>query len=117
MSFTPNQAGILLRKLERRDIHGREFFAHGEPLALSVVRLSEMVEETSVRADSSASRGAGDMEILQAKLLVGPMVKIKKGDVVKFRGILIEIESVHERFDVFGKPHHLELGGNIKGDM
>lgn len=117
MAFIPNQAGVHLRKLPRRDIHGREVFAPGEPIAMSIVRLAEIVEETSVRADSSASRGAADMDILQAKLLVGPLVKIKKGDVIQFRGRLIEIESVHERLDVLGRPHHQEVGGNIKGDM
>lgn len=117
MSFRPNHTGVLFRKSSRRDIHGRENYEPGKPIAISIVHLADKVEQTSVRADSSASRGAADMEVLQAKLLIGPTVKIARGDVIKTRGRLVEIESIHDRIDVCGRPHHQELGGNLKGDM
>jgi len=117
MSFRPNTAGILMRKLPRRDIHGREIFAPGEPVSISIVHLADQVVETSVRADSSATRGAADMNALQAKILIGPLVKISRGDVLVVRGRHIEVESVHDRLDVMGRAHHQEIGGNLKGDI
>lgn len=115
--FRPNTTGMLLRKMPKRDIHGKEFFDVPQPVAISIVHLADKVEETSVRADSSASRGAGQQETLQAKILIGPAVRVSKGDVLLILDRRIEIASVHQRLDVFGHPHHNELGGNIKGDL
>lgn len=117
MSFRPNQSGVLMRKLAKRDIHGRESFAPGVPVSIAIVHLADKVVETSVRADSSATRGAADMSTLQAKILIGTSVLISRGDVMLVRGRYVEIESIHDRIDVLGRPHHQELGGNIKGDL
>ena len=117
MSFRPNTNGLLLRKLPKRDIHGRESFSPPNPVAISIVHLADKVEESSVRADSSASRGSAEQETLQAKILIGVNVLISKGDVIQVYGRNVEIESIHLRLDVFGRPHHQELGGNIKGNL
>lgn len=117
MSFRPNTTGMLRRKHPKRNIHGKETFEAPVPVAIAVVHLADKVEETSVRADSSASRGAGEQETLQAKILIGPGVRISKGDVIEVSNRLVEIASVHQRFDVFGSHHHNEVGGNIKGDI
>lgn len=117
MSFRPNTSAMLLRKRAKRDIHGKESFDLPTLIAIAVVHLADKVEETSVRADSSASRGAGEQSTLQAKILVGPKVKVTSGDVLQVMGRLVEISSVHQRNDIFGRLDHLELGGNIKGDM
>lgn len=117
MAFRPNIAATLSRKLPKRDIHGRESFDVPQPVMIAVVRLGEKVEESSVRADSSASRGSADQETLQAKLLIGPAVKISKGDVIAVQGRLVEIEGIADRLDLFGQLDHRELMGNLKGDM
>jgi hypothetical protein len=117
MSFRPNTTGLLLRKQAKRNIHGKEFFDAPQPVAIAIVHLADKVEETSVRADSSASRGSGEQDTLQAKILVGPAVLVSEGDVIKVAGRIVEVASIHQRFDVFGRHHHNELGGNIKGDI
>ncbi len=115
--FIPNVDALLMRKAPKRDIHGRESFLPARPLRCAVVRLSTMVEESSVRADSSASRGAADETLLDAKILVPPQTAIGNGDVIQVAGKLVEVAGVHPRISVLGKLDHLEIGGNIKGDM
>lgn len=117
MSFRPNTIGSLLRKNPKRDIHGRESFVAPVPLPCSIVKLAENVEESSVRADSTASRGSAEQEVLQAKILIPLHIAVKKGDVIKVLGRNVEIASIQPRNDVFGRPHHQEIGGNIKGDL
>jgi hypothetical protein len=115
--FIPNQTAILLRKLAKRDIHGRENFMPGVPIRCSVVSLTDRVVTTSVRADSTASRAAADEEVLQAKLMVQVHVTIKKGDVLHIAGRRIEVAGIHQRFDILGKHDHNEVIGDIKGDL
>lgn len=117
MSFRPNTVASLLRKNAKRDIHGKETFQAPVPLPCSVVILAERVIESSVRADSSASRGAADQEVLQTKILIPAHIAVKKGDVIRVLGRIVEIASVQPRNDVFGRLHHQEIGGNIKGDL
>lgn len=117
MAFRPNIAATIQRKLPKRDIHGRESFDIPQPVMIAIVRLGDKVEESSVRADSSASRGSAEQATLQAKLLIGPAVKVSSGDVISVQGRLIEIEGVADRMDLFGKLDHRELLGNLKGDM
>lgn len=117
MSFRPNTVGQLLRKQAKRTIHGKEMFEAPVPLPCAVVQLADKVEPSSVRADSSASRGSADQEVLQAKILVSPTTRISKGDVISIMSRLVEVASVHQRNDIFGNLHHLEIAGDIKGDM
>lgn len=117
MSFRPNMTAQIMRKQAKRDIHGREQFDPMVPVPIALVRLSEMVEESSVRADQTASRGSADQEVLQAKFLVSPHLAVSKGDVFIISGRNVEVAAIHPRVDIFGKPHHQEVGGNIKGDL
>jgi hypothetical protein len=115
--FRPNTVAYLQRKNAKRDIHGKESYLAPVPLPCALVSLTDRVVESSVRADSTASRGAAEQEVLQAKILIPIHVAVKKGDVIKIAGRLVEIASIQPRNDVFGRPHHQEIGGNIKGDM
>jgi hypothetical protein len=115
--FIPNTNAVLLRKAAKRDIHGRESYGPAIPIRVSVVSLAEAVVESSVRADSTASRGAADQAVLQAKLLVLPDILLGRGDVIQVLGRNVEIASIQPRVDVLGSHDHNEVGGNIKGDM
>lgn len=115
--FRPNTVAQLLRKDAKRNIHGKESYQSPVPLPCAVVKLTEGVVESSVRADSTASRGAAEQEVLQAKILIPVHVAVKRGDVIRVQGRLVEIASIQPRDDVFGRPHHQEIGGNVKGDL
>lgn len=114
--FRPNTTATLLRKTGR-DIHGREKFGAPVPLPCAVVSLAEKVVQSSVRADSSGSRGSAEIETLQGNILIPPTVTITEGDVIKILGRIMEVDSIEPRNDVFGRLHHQEVRGNIKGDL
>jgi hypothetical protein len=115
--FIPNADALLLRKQAKRSIHGKENYEPAVRIRCSVVLLADQVVQSSVRADQAASRGSAEQEVLQAKILILPHVKLTKGDVLQLRGKSVEITAVHQRFDVLGKHDHNEVGGNIKGDL
>jgi hypothetical protein len=115
--FRPNVIASLLRKDAKRNIHGKETYQAGVSLPCAIVRLSENVTESSVRADSTASRGSAEEEVLQAKILIPATVAVKKGDVIKILDRLVEITSIQPRLNICGILDHQEIGGNIKGDL
>jgi hypothetical protein len=115
--FRPNTIAQLLRMLPTRTIHGKESFAGPVPIPCSIVQLADRVEESSVRADSTATRGAAEQEVLQAKILVPAHTVIKKGDVLQLQDRSVEVMSVHQRLNTRGVLDHLEIGGNIKGNL
>jgi CxxC motif-containing protein len=117
VSFRPNTFGYLQRRLPKRDIHGREMFTPPQRIPLNVVRLEDVTTKSSVRADSSASRGAGDMETMSAVLMLPPNCGVVKGDIVTVLNRTVEVVSIHQRNDVFGILHHLDVGGDIKGNI
>lgn len=114
--FRPNTTASLLRK-SGRNIHGRESYAPAVSIPCAVVSLAERVVDSSVRADSSASRGTAEIDSLQAIILIPPTIAIAKGDVLKVSGRLVEVSSIEPRNDIFGRLHHQEIRGNLKGDM
>lgn len=115
--FRPNTICHILRKNAKRDIHGKESFQDPVMAPCAIVHLAHAVEPTSIRADSSASRGSADQETLAAKILFPPHIRLVKGDVIRAQGFLVEVVSIQPRLDIFGKVEHLEVGGDIKGDM
>lgn len=116
MSFRPNTTASLLRKAGR-NIHGRQSYSAPVPLPCAVVSLDERVVQTSVRADSTASRGAAEEEVLQAVILIPAKTEIAEGDVIKILGRNIEVEGIEPRLDIFGQLDHQQIRGNIKGNL
>lgn len=113
--FCLNKQGTIERKQARRDVHGREFFDDPVVIELSVIKLKQFVETSSVRADQTASRGSADQTVMDAMLLVAPTLAITAGDVIEVDGYRIEVSGIHPRYDVLGNFEHKEITGNIKG--
>jgi hypothetical protein len=66
-------------------------------------------EKTSVRADSSASRGSTDeMVATRAKILIANYVQCAIGDRFAFEGMTYLIISMHVRRSVMGNIDHFE---------
>lgn len=112
-----NQTALLHSKAAKRDVFGKEAFAAAVPLRLSIVKLADSVEQSSVRADSSASRGAAQETTAQALFLVPPNTGARKGDVVELLGFLIEITGTHVRLNTRGAVDHVELHGKIREEL
>jgi len=106
--FIPN----LIGQLYRREAYNRYGQArHGDAVAcpFAFVNISIGAEKTSVRADSSASRGAADEMLAErAKILVAKFISISVGDKFAFEGQSYLVQAVHARRNVFGRIDHFE---------
>lgn len=115
--FIPNQTGQVHRKQSKRNAFGKAILNPPVPIQLSVVKLGERVIPSSVRADQSATRGAAEIETLDAKLLLPPYVQVSAGDVITVLGMNVEVAGVTPRVDAMGDLDHFEVTGNLKGSL
>lgn len=107
--FEPNLTGKL-RSLTGRDVHGRGTFAPERDCPFGAVNMAYGAQKTSVRADSSASRGAGDEIVaVRSKILVPAYVTIGIGDRFAFSGVHFEVKNLHHRHSVLGGVDHIEV--------
>lgn len=81
----------------------------------AIVYLRNITAVTSVRTDSSASRGNAFETTSDARLLFDPGVAIDRGDIVEISlgGVpfAIEVTGIFPRPDVYGAIHHIEVEG------
>ena len=78
----------------------------------AVVKLEQTSEKSSVRADTSASRGNANEITAAARLLFLPPVDIAMDDIVVIRGIKLKVVNKQTRFDVFGRHDHNQVDLN-----
>lgn len=97
-----------LQRVAGRDIHNRETFMPATQCPFGPVNLIIKDLKTTVRADSSASRGAADETTSTAKILVPAAVTINRGDKFSFQGQDYRVTTIHNRFSVFGEFDHQE---------
>jgi hypothetical protein len=105
--FRPNVTG-LLHRLTGTDLYMRESFAAPVKCPAAAVNLKVKTDKTSVRADSSASRGQADEVISDARVLIVAYMKPANGDKFEFDGVSYKIVSTHVRRTVAGKVDHYE---------
>ncbi|NQZ53221.1 MAG: hypothetical protein HRT93_03095 [Piscirickettsiaceae bacterium] len=91
------------------DLYGQEKLAKPRQALCSVVRLVVSREKTSVRADSSASRGKIDEIVSTSRLLFLPTTKINLGDKVEIADITLKVDSKNIRFSVNGRVDHVQV--------
>ncbi|RWB95536.1 MAG: hypothetical protein EOQ56_27690 [Mesorhizobium sp.] len=106
--FRPNSVGKLSARAGR-DLHGRPtYFPNGVDCPFSPVDLTQKTLKTSVRADSSATRGSADETVSTTVILIDKSMKPKNGDKFEFEGTSYEIVSTHPRKRVTGVLDHFE---------
>lgn len=92
------------------DDWGRESYGQRKRIPCSVVRLRVTSEKTSVRADSSASRGRAHEVQADSVVLLPPTQEVSIGDRLELMGYSFEVESVHPRLSIMGRHDHNEIG-------
>lgn len=106
--FTPNLVGKLFRA-SGYDNYGRPGFSDSfVQCPFASVTLKKVAQKTSVRADSSASRGAADEIVSNARILVPAYIVIEIGDEFEFDGNRFRVMTKHVRRSVFGRVDHIE---------
>lgn len=106
--FRPNQKARLARVVSR-DLHAREIYSDPVVIDIAVISLETSATKTTVRADSSASRGSAEETVVDGKILVSPLLMVQRGDRVEILGTQYGVATIHPRFDVWGKHDHQEI--------
>lgn len=106
--FRPNLIGRISNAVGY-DVHARPLYSDERDCPFAPVNLAVGSQKTSVRADSSASRGTADeIAVMRGKILVPAYVEIEIGDRFAFAGAVYRIEMKHVRMSVTGQIDHFE---------
>lgn len=91
------------------DVYGKEQLGDSYTAKCAVVKLTQVSEATSVRTDSSASRGAGREIIADARLLFPKTTDVGIDDKVEVMGVELKVLSVFPRTTIGGKHDHNQV--------
>lgn len=97
-----------IRKFLETDLYGQPSYGASSEAMCAVVKLDVSAMKTSVRTDSSASRGNAEERVSVGRLLFPATQQIAIGDLVNLMGYTVEIMSVQPRLTVFGALDHFE---------
>ena len=106
--FRANRTCQFRQKLKQYDIYGEAQYAPPVNVRFALVRFDTKVEDTTVRADSSATRGNVKEYQATGRILVEKGFKPNWGDIVFFDGKTFNVKEVEPRYNVLGKLDHYE---------
>jgi hypothetical protein len=107
--FIPNRTCHMRRKGKTFTGHGQPSYGALEAVRFALVRFDTKTEESTVRADSSATRGNVNEYHASGRILVRPNVIPKWGDMFIIEKQCFKVKEVEPRFNVLGKLDHYEL--------
>lgn len=79
----------------------------------AIVRLRVESTHTTVRADSSASRGYADEFVSATLILLAPTTHARLDDMLVVMGVPVRVKSLFPRYDVSGVLDHFEARGEL----
>lgn len=110
--FRPNLTGEV-STMQGADLYGKRQYTVWRKVRLGIVKLESGSEKTSVRTDSSASRGSAQEIVADARILFPPDVILKAGDRIRVHGVLLTVENVFPRHAVTGRLDHWQVDCNV----
>ncbi len=93
-----------------QNVYGEAQLQFVRKTKVGVVKFEQSNEKSSVRADSSGSRGKAALELFDAVLIVPLEAAVQLDDVLVLEGQKLKVSSVHRRWGLRGRHGHLELG-------
>ncbi len=105
--FIPNTKALVYSH-RGYNLYGEPDFNEPVEVPCAVVKLDVISEKTSVRTDSSASRGNANETIAKSRILFASGYAVDIGDKIEISGVLLIIVSVFARLDVSGKVDHYD---------
>ncbi|CAO3459770.1 hypothetical protein [Azospirillum argentinense] len=91
------------------DEYGTPALGAAQDALCAVVKFDLAAAKTSVRTDSSASRGTAEEIVPAIRLLFPTLYPIRIGDRVRLFGALVEASSVQPRLAVSGEHDHNQV--------
>ena len=107
--FRPNTTCQLIKKAQGYNKYGEESFSAPVTVPCAVVRLDFMTQNSTVRADSSGSRGNAGEFLADARLLFKTDVDVEVDDLVIAYGVSLKVKSVFPRISVNGVYDHNQV--------
>lgn len=107
--FFPNTRADLYRRTKKVNNFGRAVYEPRKSVPCAVVHMNVSAQKSSVRADTSASRGQAEQMQGDARILVPIYVDVKEGDVFQKDHIWIEVIEVEPRRNVLGQLDHYQI--------
>lgn len=99
----------ILHRRSGYDLQGRPTWLPSNPTRVAIITLRGKAERSSVRADSSASRGRAEEAVADGVVLTLPGVVINTGDKLGLLGANYEVISVFPRHDLDGLLGHNQV--------
>ena len=115
--FKPNNLCRVKRATGTRSGRGVATYSDPVSVACSVVHLNPRVQKTSVRADSSATRGNAEERVSDARLLFPITFKPKEADKIEFAGHVLEVTGVEPAYTALGRLDHYQVDCRIEGSF
>lgn len=110
--FTPN-VRCWLRLVGSTNVYGEESLGAKIPELCNVVRLRKSVTHTTVRSDSSATRGHADENEANVIILLSPKTKATLGSQLEVVGVKVRINDLQPRMNMLGQLEHYEVRGEF----
>jgi hypothetical protein len=107
--FIPNTTCQLYNRTDEQNIYATYIYLPPRTVACAITEMDLSVKKTSVRADSSASRGRAEEEMGLARLLFPADTVIREGDIVTIDFEVLEVSRIFARRDVLGRMDHKQV--------
>jgi hypothetical protein len=118
--FIPNRIAYLRRKSKNTDMYGQYTYGQKEAVHYGLVRYNTLMEDSTVRADSSATRGNIKEFHSTGRVLIAKKFNPSFGDLIVVENKVFEIKGVEPRFNILGLLDHwqceLEKYEDLYGD-
>lgn len=106
--FIPNRTLKLRRISTTYDRYGQASYSAPVSVRFALVRYDTKIEDTTVRADSSATKGNTKEYKASGRILIEKRFTPKHGDMILLEDRVFKIKEVEPRYNVLGKLDHYE---------
>lgn len=107
-AFIPTIQARLRARTMQFTASGARQYADPVPVGISIVRVLNLSEPTSVRADTSGTKSFADESIIKGRALIYPCVKPKIDDILLVGDESYELKGVRAVYDMYGQVDHWE---------
>lgn len=106
--YLPKNTCVITQTAGKTDVYGKPKPGVSFKERCAIVTIIGKDEKTTVRSDSSASRGNAHEILFDAVILFGPKTKSKLHDIVTINGYKLEIMASQPRYDIDGELDHYQ---------
>ena len=108
--------GVKCTVYKRRgnDVYGQPLYAPGVPTKVGVVKMQEKRIHSTVRSDSSGTRGHAEEATADVIVLMSKKLSLGINDKIEFEFITTRVMGIMPRYDVLGRLDHFQVECSIE---